>query len=227
MPDMASTSRMPIGGSATWSSKVWLPSRMMPPTGTTAKVTKAGTTERYGRQLEGEGVRLVGEQVFLEDQLGAVGQRLQQAPGPGPVGPDAALHVRDHLALEPDHHGRGHQQHDEGDQHLDDDDEQDFPVDPVDEEGVAGPGSGVVRARRSEGADHTDSSRTSVTGLPAVDEGGHRVTGRLGPGGHVEVDGDGAPGHAVVGLGPAAPARPGPSAPGPGRPSWRPSRSRS
>ena len=46
MPDMASTSRMPIGGSATWSSKVWLPSVMTPPTGTTAKVTKAGTTER-------------------------------------------------------------------------------------------------------------------------------------------------------------------------------------
>src|SRR5271154_1749010 len=48
MPDMAKTSRIPTGGSDTWSSKVWLPSLMMPPTGTTAKVMKAGTVERYG-----------------------------------------------------------------------------------------------------------------------------------------------------------------------------------
>ena len=46
MPDMASTSRIPIGGSATWSSKVWLPMVMTPPTGTTVKISTAGMTER-------------------------------------------------------------------------------------------------------------------------------------------------------------------------------------
>ena len=70
------------------------------------------------RQLEDERVGPVGEQVLLEEELGAVGQGLEQAPGPGPVRPDPALHVRDHLALEPDHERRRHQQRHEGDQHL-------------------------------------------------------------------------------------------------------------
>ena len=35
-----------MGGSATWSSKVWLPMVMTPPTGTTVKMSTAGTTER-------------------------------------------------------------------------------------------------------------------------------------------------------------------------------------
>ena len=35
-----------MGGSATCSSKVWLPMVMTPPTGTTVKISTAGITER-------------------------------------------------------------------------------------------------------------------------------------------------------------------------------------
>jgi hypothetical protein len=46
MPDMASTSRIPMGGSATCSSNVWLPMVMTPPMGTTVKINTAGITDR-------------------------------------------------------------------------------------------------------------------------------------------------------------------------------------
>ena len=79
-------------------------------------------------ELEDEGVRPVGQQVLLEHELGAVGQRLEQPPRAGPVRSDPALHVRDHLALEPDHERRRHQQRHEGHEALDDHDEPDLPV---------------------------------------------------------------------------------------------------
>ena len=78
---------------------------------------------QVGRQLEHERVGPLGEQVLLEEELDPVGQGLEQPPGPGPVGPDPALHVRDDLALEPDHEHDRHQQDAEGHQHLDDDDQ--------------------------------------------------------------------------------------------------------
>ena len=44
-------------------------------------------------------------EVFLGDQLDRVGDRLQQAQRPDPVGPDPVLEPGGHLALEPDHVG--------------------------------------------------------------------------------------------------------------------------
>ena len=58
MPDMASTSRMPIGGSATCSMNCGRAMVTMPPTGTTVKISSAGTSDEVGRQLEDEAVRL-------------------------------------------------------------------------------------------------------------------------------------------------------------------------
>ena len=46
IPDMASTSRIPMGGSATCSSNVTPPTVITPPTGTTVKISTAGMTER-------------------------------------------------------------------------------------------------------------------------------------------------------------------------------------
>ena len=46
------------------------------------------------RQPEHEPVGLLGEQVFLEEQLDAVGERLQQAERTGLVRADAVLHAR-------------------------------------------------------------------------------------------------------------------------------------
>ncbi len=43
---------MPTGGSATWSSNVWPETVMMPPTGTTVKISSAGTSDRYGASLK-------------------------------------------------------------------------------------------------------------------------------------------------------------------------------
>ena len=44
-------------------------------------------SDQVRRQLEDEAVGPLGEEVLLEEQLDAVGQRLQQPEGPGPVGP--------------------------------------------------------------------------------------------------------------------------------------------
>ena len=65
----------------------------------------------------------IGHQVLLEEELDAVGERLEDAAGPGPVRADAVLHVGDELALEPDHEDDGHQQQDEGDDDLQQDDQ--------------------------------------------------------------------------------------------------------
>ena len=206
MPDMARTHKIPMGGSATCSSKVWLPSVMVPPIGTTAKMRDGRDDRQVGRQLEDEGVGPVGQQVFLEDQLGAVGQCLQQAPRTGPVGADAALHVRDHLALEPDHEAR-------------------WPpssatkatttfmrtmrmtsqLRPLAKRGSPAPWSGcglcaavlvTSACQVGEEADHTDSSRTSVTRCRLSITVETALAGRVVAAGHVEVDGDNASGHA-------------------------------
>ena len=65
---------------------------------------------RHGREDRREEVdRLVGQRrddLFLERQLHAVGQRLQQAPRADPVGADPVLHAADDLALEHDREQR-------------------------------------------------------------------------------------------------------------------------
>jgi hypothetical protein len=55
---------------------------------------------------------------FLQRQLERVGDRLQQAPRPGPVGPRPVLHPTDDPALEPDHEDRGEDQEHEDDPDL-------------------------------------------------------------------------------------------------------------
>ena len=96
-----------------------------PPMGTMAKAQEGRDDGEVRRQLEDEPVGLVGHQVLLEEQLDPVGQGLGDAERPGPVGADPALHVRDDLALEPDHEHDRHHQGAEDDQHLDEDDEDD------------------------------------------------------------------------------------------------------
>ena len=104
-----------MGGSASCSSKVWPATVTSPPTGTMAKVRNAGRIDQVRRQLEDEPVALFGDQVLLEEQLDPVGQGLEEAEGARPVGADAALHVGDDLALEPDHQDHRHHQRGEGD----------------------------------------------------------------------------------------------------------------
>ena len=85
------------------------------------------------RDEEHQLVHLGGDDVLLERQLERVGDRLQQAPRPGPVGARPVLHPADHPALEPDHEDRGEQQEHEDDPDL----EQHHPPDELVEVGSA------------------------------------------------------------------------------------------
>ena len=105
----------------------------------------------------------LGEEVLLEEELDAVGQGLGDPERAGPVGTDAALHVRDHLALEPDHEHDRYEQRAEDHQDLDQHDEHDRPADPVLVEGVAG----EERVEEPDERVHGVSSRSSVTGSVA------------------------------------------------------------
>ncbi len=184
---------MPTGGSATCSSKVCPKTVTSPPTGTMAKRQEGGQDRQVGRQLEDGPIGALGKEVLLEEELDPVRQGLQQPPRTGPVGPDARLHVRDHLALEPDHQHDRHQQGPEGHEHLDDDDEELHPVDAVRVEGVA---------ETEEPARHSVSSRTSMTAWRGVDQrrrAGTRCTGVVAA--EVEVDAGDTARHPVVGDG--------------------------
>ena len=75
------------------------------------------------RQLEHEPAGVVRDQVFLEEQLRAVGERLQDAERTGLVRADAVLHPGDDLALEPDHQHRADEADDEDHQDLEQHDE--------------------------------------------------------------------------------------------------------
>ena len=79
---------------------------------------RRGPRDRYGASRKTRLSARSGRKLLLEEQLDAVGQRLQDAERPGPVGADAVLHVGDDLALEPDHEQHRHQQHDEDDDAL-------------------------------------------------------------------------------------------------------------
>ena len=71
------------------------------------------------RQERGEDehapVGAVGQQVLLEEELDAVGERLEDAERAGAVGAEPVRHVGVHLALEPDHEEHRHEQQREGD----------------------------------------------------------------------------------------------------------------
>ena len=118
---------MPIGGSASCT-RVCSPNQMTMPSLPSREVAAErdhGPHEERRhegeerRQPEHEAVGPVGQEVLLEDQLHAVGERLQHAERPGLVGPDPVLHAGDDLALEPDHEHRPDEADDEDDDHLD------------------------------------------------------------------------------------------------------------
>ena len=92
---------------------------------------QGGQESQVRRQLEHETVCLIGQQVLLEEQLDAVGQRLEDAVGAGAVRSDPVLHVGDDLALEPDGQHHRDEEHPERDEDLDSDDDHRAEVNPV------------------------------------------------------------------------------------------------
>ena len=103
---------------------------------------------------------LGGHQVFLEEELDAVGEGLEDAEGARLVGPDPVGHVGVELALEPDHeHRRDEQQH-EDDDDLAEDDEEHAPGDVTREQGVVGEERGEGRGGHDS---PPESMRRSVT----------------------------------------------------------------
>ncbi len=88
------------------------------------------------REEEDLAVGGVGHRLFLEEELDAVGQRLEQPERAGAVGPDPVLHARDHLAQEPDVHEHGDQYEREHRDRLADHDQHDREVDAVGEERI-------------------------------------------------------------------------------------------
>ena len=76
-----------MGGSATWSSKVWLPMVMMPPTGTTVKMRKAGMTERYGASLKTNASARSGSRSSLKMSLVPSAKVCSRPQGPARFGP--------------------------------------------------------------------------------------------------------------------------------------------
>ena len=64
---------------------------------------EGGDERQERRQDEHALVGAVGEQVLLEEELDAVGERLEDAERARPVGAEAVAHVGVELALEPDH----------------------------------------------------------------------------------------------------------------------------
>ena len=128
---------MPIGGSANCSKRVVAEDR----DDTVVAVVEVAPERNDRKQQEGRDERqergqdedpflgLLRHEVFLEEELDAVGQCLQDPPRAGQVRPDPVLEVADHLALEPDHqHGRHEQQHEDQDD-LEDHDEHGRQVD--------------------------------------------------------------------------------------------------
>ena len=80
---------------------------------------------QHRRGQVNQAVGIPRDQVFLGDQLDRVGDRLEQAQRPNPVGPDPVLEPRGHLPLEPDHVG-----HDAGEDAEESDQEPECPANP-------------------------------------------------------------------------------------------------
>ena len=119
-----------------------------------------------------------GHKVLLEEELDAVRQRLEDPVRPGAVRPDAVLHVRDDLALEPDHEHHGHHQDGEGDDHLDEDDDEAAEVDAVDEEWIAHQVS--VSTRTSDTSAETSMRAVALGSSTGVSPTGRTVDPRRG-----------------------------------------------
>ena len=100
-------------------------------------------------------------EIFLEEELDAIGKGLQDAERAGGVWSYAVLEVTDHLALEPDHQHRGHEHECEDDHNLEDHDQHDRKVDVPGKERIAAHCGGT---HGGCGGDHfVVSIRSSVT----------------------------------------------------------------
>ena len=85
-----------MGGSATWSSKVWPATVTSPPIGHDGEdQRRAGITDRYGASLKTNRSARSGNRSSLKNSLIPSASVWSDAERPGPVGPDAALHVGD------------------------------------------------------------------------------------------------------------------------------------
>ena len=76
-----------MGGSATCSSKVWLPMVMTPPTGTTVKISTAGITDRYGASLKTNESARSGSRSSLKTSLVPSASVCSRPHGPARFGP--------------------------------------------------------------------------------------------------------------------------------------------
>ena len=76
-----------MGGSATCSSKVWLPMVMTPPMGTTVKISTAGITERYGASLKTNASARSGSRSSLKTSLVPSASVCNRPHGPARFGP--------------------------------------------------------------------------------------------------------------------------------------------
>ena len=112
--------RSPTLTLAMTSGVVWPKMRIVPgPNGITRD---RGNGQRQGqkrRQRIDETVRARGRHVLFEQELQAVGQRLQQSVRADAVGSHAALDVRRYFALEPDDVGQRGQQNEKQHHDLD------------------------------------------------------------------------------------------------------------
>ena len=160
MPDIARIQRTPIGRSATCRYVWWPGSRPRRRSGRSQNSRNAGRIERYGARRNTRPVGRRRDRLLLEEQLDAVGERLEHAEGPGPVRADAVLHVGDDLAQAPDvEHHRDQQQHERRRRLADDDRARPSRSTPLGESGS------------SAATDHSIvSTRRSVTGGVDVDE---------------------------------------------------------
>ena len=113
---IASTNSTATGMSVSCSG-VWLSlngSVTTGPNGITAKATNAGIAAMTGASDEDHLVGGLRDDVFLQRQLHAVGEALQQAERAVHVGADAVLHAGHDAALEPDVEQRQqHQEHED------------------------------------------------------------------------------------------------------------------
>ena len=160
---------MPMFRSASWN---WIsrPNNvMLVPNGIVAEREERRGTSRAPARAGRRGGRPPWGDAFLEEELDPVGERDQDAARPGPHRPLPRLHVRDHLALEPDVEQDRDQEREEDDHDLHDEDQ---PVDPVHQPSAPASASCSTRRRPvTASATKSPASTASVRREPRLVEG--------------------------------------------------------
>ena len=179
MPDIARRRRIPIGGSGDLQVEGVARDGDEPADRDDAERDERGQQHQVRRELEDEPVGLVRDEVLLEEELGPVGERLEDPERTPALRSDTALHVRDGLALEPDHE---HHRDEQGAERHEDPDRDDGELRPVH-------AAGEQRIAGRDERPHSDSILTSVTSSSGLTK---RMRDPLGTGGvTVEVDAHG------------------------------------